>query len=72
MIGPADIEDLILDYAASNTRAVDQEDPEARPNQLIGGAWWTCPMMLLAFEAQKVVELRLVRLAWGGVRAETR
>jgi hypothetical protein len=23
-------------------------------------------MMLLAFEAQKVIELRLVRLAWGG------
>jgi hypothetical protein len=23
-------------------------------------------MMILAFEAQKVVELRLVRLAWGG------
>ncbi|TNC05226.1 hypothetical protein FF100_36010 [Methylobacterium terricola] len=33
---------------------------------MIGRAWWFCPTVLLAFEAQKVVELRLVRLAWGG------
>ena len=25
---------------------------------------------LLAFEAQKVIELRLVRIAWGGVEAQ--
>ena len=27
-------------------------------------------IMMLAFEAQKVIELRLVRIAWGGAEAQ--
>lgn len=30
-----------------------------------------CAAFLLAFEAQKVIELRLVRIAWGGAEAQT-
>lgn len=29
-----------------------------------------CAAFLLAFEAQKVIELRLVRIAWGGAEAQ--
>ncbi len=39
MIGPADIEDMLMNYAASDTRVVDHKGPEARLNQLIGWAW---------------------------------
>lgn len=28
------------------------------------------PALLLAFEAQKAIELRLVRIAWGGAEAQ--
>jgi len=64
MIGPADIEDMMLDYAASNTRVADRQEPEGRSDQLIGWAWWTCPV-LLAFEAQKLIQLWLIKLALG-------
>ena len=29
-----------------------------------------CAAFLLAFEAQRVIELRLVRIAWGGAEAQ--
>lgn len=29
-----------------------------------------CAAFLLAFEAQRVIELRLVRIAWGGTEAQ--
>jgi hypothetical protein len=66
MIGPADLEDMMLDYAAAHPPAAETETPCRLPWQLAIWAWWLNPAVLLAFEAQKVIELRLVRLAWGG------
>lgn len=66
MIGPADIEDMMLDHTASGASVAKRQVPNPQPNYLLGWAWWLSPAALLAFEAQKLIQLWLLRLALGG------
>ncbi|SFV14587.1 hypothetical protein SAMN02799631_05914 [Methylobacterium sp. 174MFSha1.1] len=61
MIGPADIEDMLMDYVSTDAT---HEASETQPSQMISWTWWLIPAASLAFEAQKVIQLRLFRLAW--------
>lgn len=65
MIGPAEIEDMMLDHAAAHPPAAGPGTPDRLPRPAIW-AWWLSPAVLLTFEAQRRMLLWLVRLAWGG------
>ncbi|TNC06531.1 hypothetical protein FF100_34345 [Methylobacterium terricola] len=63
MIGPADIEDMLMDYVSTDAT---HEAPERQSLQMISWTWRLIPAASLAFEAQKVIQLWLIRLAWSG------
>ena len=53
MIGPADIEDMMLDYEAENTPVAERQAPARQSDCLLGWAWWLTPAAVAGLRGSK-------------------